>query len=167
MRNRILKGRPALLGVACLLMTGMLAGCGGGNGTYNPALIGGAPTPAASFTLALTPSSGTTIQGGTATYTATLTSVNGFSSPVSLSVSGLPSSTTGTFSPASVTPAANGAVSTLTLTTSLAGPGSLTGTIQSATSTPTGTYAITVTATGGGVTQQSTVTLAVTTAQPQ
>ena len=168
MRKRILTGRLALLCTVCLALAGSLVGCGGGSGTYNPTLIGGGSTPAASFTLATTPPSHVVAPGETTTYTATVTSVNGFSSPVTFSVTGLPAGTTGTFSPTSVTPTANGTVSTLTIvTTGEAAPGSLTGTIQSVGKptrvvTPEGTYTLTVTATGGGISQRSTLKLTIT-----
>ncbi|MCW3055014.1 MAG: Alkaline phosphatase precursor [Chthonomonadales bacterium] len=166
MRNRIPNGRLALLCVVCLALAGSLPGCGTGDGTYNPILIGGGNTPVPSFTLALTPPSHAITSGGTTTYTATVTSVNGFSSPVTFSITGLPAGATGTFSPTSATPTANGATSTLTLVTTGA-PGSLTSTIQSVgkptrVTTAEGTYTLTVTATGGGISRQSTVTLTIT-----
>ena len=163
MRNRILKGHPALLGMVCLLAAGMLAGCGGGDSTYNPTGIGSS-TPAPSFSLAVTPAAGTVVQGQAIPYTATLTALNGFSSPVTLSVSGLPTGATAAFSPAAVTSTANGAVGTVTVTTTAASsgtPGSLKGTIQSVGSTPTGAFAITVTATGAGIIHQAAATLTV------
>jgi len=58
-------------------------------------------------------------QGGNVASTITITADGTFSSPVSLSISGLPSSVTASFSPNPVTPSANGSVtSTLTLTSS-------------------------------------------------
>lgn len=57
--------------------------------------------------------------GGTATNTVTITAGGGVASAVTLSVSGLPSGVTASFSPATVTPSAGGTVtSTLTLTDS-------------------------------------------------
>jgi sugar lactone lactonase YvrE len=133
----------------------VMPGCGGGsNDTYNPTLTGpGVP----SFTLAVSPSTRTAMQGQSVTYTVTLTAVNGFNSPVTLGVSGLPGDTTGTFNPASVTPTAQGATSTLTISTSGTGAGALSGTIRTSRApTPTGTYTFTVTGSGGGVTRQAT-----------
>ena len=46
MRTRIPNGHAALLCVAFLILAGIIAGCGGANSTYNPALIGGGGTPA-------------------------------------------------------------------------------------------------------------------------
>ena len=73
-----------------------------------------------------------------------MTSVGGFSSGVSLSVTGLPAGATGTFSPSAVAP-----TGTSTLTVSTTG------------ATPNGTYSLTISGTGSGLTRQTTVTLAV------
>ena len=77
--------------------------------------------------------------GGTAVYTVTINPTNGFNSPVTFSVSGLPSGTTGNFSPNPATTS-----STLTLTVSA--------------STARGTYVFTVTGMGGSPTITRTVT---------
>ncbi len=139
----------------CLVLTG----CGGGNDTYNPTLGGG---PASSFTLTVAPPSATVTQGQAATYTATVTGVNGFSGPVSLSVSGLPENATAQFVPPVVTPTANGATSTLTVATGGAdAPGNLQGTIRSRAISSPGTYTLTIIATSGGVTRRATVQLIV------
>ena len=70
------------------------------------------------FALTGSPSTVTVAPGGTATYTETVTSLNGFSGTVSLSVSQLPKGATATFSPQQVSVPANGsAASTLTVTT--------------------------------------------------
>ncbi len=100
------------------------------------------PTGTPNFTLAISPAAVTVPRtGGTASYTVTITRINGFASPVTLSVAGLPSGTTGSFSP---NPAA-GATSTLTLTVSQ--------------STKRGTYTFTVTGTGGTLTRTATAQL--------
>lgn len=110
---------------------------------------GGAPSP--DFTVAASPASRSVVQGSGTTYTATVTSVNGFSAATSLSVSGLPSGAAGSFSPSSVTPAAGGSAnSTLSVTTGAA--------------TPAGTYTLTVTGTSGALVRSTTVSLTVTTA---
>ena len=70
------------------------------------------------FTIAVSPSSQTVSPGNGTSYTVTATSVNGFSSPISLSVSGLPSGATGGFNPSPLTPPPNSqASSTMTITT--------------------------------------------------
>ena len=96
-----------------------------------------------SFTLAASPPSQTVSRYGTARFGVSLTAVNGFRSPVSLSVSGLPRGASASFSPGSLTPSGS---STLTVN-SRGVPGSFT---------------LTITATGGGVTQTARVVLTVT-----
>jgi aminopeptidase S len=163
MRTRIPNGRVAVLCAALIALAGILAGCSSGDDTFNPALIQGAGN-SASFSMAVTPPSVTVAQGQTAPYTVTLTATNGFSSPVSLSVSGMPAGASSAFSTTSVAPTSAGATSTLTITTAAGGPGSLEGTIRSSAATPPGTSTLTVTATGAGITKQATVTLIVTAA---
>jgi len=105
--------------------------------------IGGSFSP--DFSISATPSSQTVTQGNSTTYTVNLTSVNGFNSSVSFSVtSSLPSGVTYSFSSTSVTPTGS---STLTITTS--------------SSTPANTYTITIQGTGGGKTHTYDVTLVV------
>jgi hypothetical protein len=78
-------------------------------------------TAAPSFSIAISPTSLTLTQGATGTATVTATSVNGFNQAANFSCSGLPQFTTCSFSPTSVTPAANGtASSTLTIMTDVA-----------------------------------------------
>jgi len=97
------------------------------------------------FSISASPSSQTVVAGNGTSYTASLGSVNGFGSAVNLSVSGLPTGATGTFSPTSVTPVGS---STLTVNT--------TGT------TAAGTYTLTITGTAGNLSHSTTVTLIVT-----
>jgi phosphate-induced protein 1 len=96
------------------------------------------------FSISATPSSRSVTQGTGTTYTATVTPSGGFSGSVSLSVSGLPSGASGSFSPASI---ASGN-STLTVTTTA--------------SAPAGTYALTITGTSGALTHNAPVSLTVT-----
>jgi hypothetical protein len=101
------------------------------------------PTPAPDFSLSISPSTVTLHRsGGTATYTVTITRTGGFSSTVQLSVSGLPSGTTGSFNPNPATTS-----STLTLNVS--------------SSTAKGSYTFTVSGTGGtpALTRTATATL--------
>jgi hypothetical protein len=92
-------------------------------------LTGGSQTP--DFSLSISPPSQQIgHNGGTLTYTVTITPVNGFNSPVTLSISGLPSGTTGSFNP-------NPATTTSTLT------------LNVGSSTRKGTYQFTVTGVGG------------------
>src|SRR5438876_2895097 len=113
MRTRTICGLQN--GLAALLALAFLPVCGGNN-TYNPSLVGGTAGPGPSFSLAVAPATVTVNQGGQATYTATLTASNGFSSPVTLTVSGAPAGVTASFNPATVTPTSAGAASTLTVT---------------------------------------------------
>ena len=96
------------------------------------------------FTISATPSSRTLSRGGATTYTVTISPGAGFSSPVSLTVTGLPSRTTPAFSPASVT---GPGTSLLTLTTERNGQ--------------KGTRTLTITGTGGGRTHSVAVTVVI------
>jgi PGF-pre-PGF domain-containing protein len=101
------------------------------------------------FTISVSPTSSSVVQGGSAGATVSITSIGGFANTVSLSVSGLPSGATASFSPSSGTPSFT---STLTIST--------------ASTTPAGTYTITITGTGGGKTYTTTFSLTVTVAPP-
>ncbi len=93
---------------------------------------------ASDFTLDVTPPTGTisTPGGGSTTYDVALTALSGFASAVTLSCPTPPTGVTCAFSPASVTPTAGGAHSTLTLTTSAAAtPGPLEFTVRGAAGT--------------------------------
>jgi subtilase family serine protease len=95
------------------------------------------------FTLSASPASQTIRRGSSTTYTITITRTGGFSGSVTLSVSGLPSQTTATFSP---------------------NPTSGSSTLRIATSSRTapGTYKLTITGVSSGLTNKTTVTLVVT-----
>lgn len=74
------------------------------------------------FTLSANPSSASLSPGGSATFTITVHPVGGsFPNPVLLSVAGLPSGLTGTFSPASVTPNSTNGTSILTIAPTTSG----------------------------------------------
>jgi hypothetical protein len=146
MRTRACLRPASLFAVAALCLLGLcMVGCGGGNGTYNPTLVGAA-TPR--FTIAMNPPSASVVQGAAATYTITLTAVNGFAATVTPQATGLPAGSTAVFAPSSVTPTADGATTTLTVTTTA--------------STPTGTSRFTVTATGSAGQPQASADLIVT-----
>jgi cell division septation protein DedD len=102
------------------------------------------PSPAPNYSLSISPSSVSVPRGGgVATYTVTITRAGGFSSPVTLSISGLPSGATGSFTPNP----ASGSSSTLNVTVS--------------SSTHKGTYPFIVTGIGGTppLTRTATATL--------
>ncbi len=116
----------------------------GSSGTFTHTstvtLVTQAP-PSPDFSLTINPTSQSVRGGSQVSYTVTLASVNGFTGSVALSVSGLPSGSTGTFSPTSVT--GTGA-SVLTITTA---------------PNPRGTFTFTVSGTSGGLAHTTTGTL--------
>jgi thermitase len=97
-------------------------------------------SPSGTFSLTPTPTSQTVSRGSSTTYTVAIVPA-GFTGPVTLTVSGLPSRATASFSPNPTT----GSSSQLTVTTS--------------TRSPTGTYTLTIKGTSGGLTAQTKVTL--------
>jgi len=113
--------------------------------TYTIAPLGSTPD----FSVAATPSSQTVTQGNSTSYTATVGALNGFSAAVALTVTGLPTGATGTFSPASVT-----------------GSGSSTLKVMISSTTPAGTYTLTITGTSGTLNHSAKLTLVVNTVQP-
>ena len=104
-------------------------------------------TPAAQpdFALTATPSSQTVVAGNASSYQATVAAVNGFAGQVALTVAGLPSGATATFTPASIT-----------------GSGSSTLSISTNTTTPTGTFPLTVNGVSGSLAHTAGVSLTVT-----
>jgi kumamolisin len=125
----------------------LVTGWGSPNGT---GLINAlAPTSTSpNFTISASPSSLSVVQGNNGASTITTAVSGGFNSAIALTASGQPTGVTVSFSP-----------------TSIAAPGSGTSTmtIAVASTTAAGIYPITVTGTGGSVTQSTTVTLTVTT----
>jgi len=103
------------------------------------------PSSNPDFTISGSPSSVTAAQGGSTSATITTAVSGGFNSAVSLSVSGVPSGATTSFSPASIAAPGSGS-STLTINTG---------------SAAAGTYTLTVTGTGGGKTHTTSLTLTV------
>jgi len=128
------------------------------NGTFNWSTrigsfkfpgCGGVATP--DFSVSASPTSLAITQGSSGTATVTVSSLNGFTSAVALSASGLPAGVTASFNPASVTPASGGtASSTLSLTAS--GTATL------------GTAAVSVNGTSGTTTHSAAISLNVTAA---
>ena len=84
-------------------------------------------------------------KGKSASYTVTVSSQGGFAGTVTLSVTGLPSGATATFTPGSVV-----------------APGSSTMKVKTTGQTPRGTFTLTVTGTSGTKVHQATTTLVVT-----
>jgi subtilase family serine protease len=97
-----------------------------------------------SFTISVSPSSGYLFTGQSGYATVTVTATGGFDSAVALSATGVPSGVTSSFSPASIT-----------------GSGSAHFNLSVSRNAASGTYPITITGTGGGVTQSTTLTFEV------
>lgn len=101
-------------------------------------------TPAGDFSLSSTIASQTVTQGQNTGYGINVTSINGFSGTVSLSISGLPTDATGTFNPGSIT-----------------GAGTANLSVTTASTTPAGTYNLIITGTSGAIVHTVTVQLIV------
>ncbi len=104
------------------------------------------PPPSGDFSLSASPNSVSVVQGNTGTSTITSTISGVFSSPVALSVTGLPANVTAAFSPTSIPTGAG----TSTLTFTVAGNAAV------------GTYPLTVTGVGNAITHTTSVSLVVT-----
>ena len=96
------------------------------------------------FSVSATPSSRTVIPGASDGYTATIASINQFTGTVAMTVTGLPTGATATFTPDHV-----------------AGSGSTALAVSTSSSTPAGTYQLTIKGTSGPLTRTATVTLVV------
>jgi len=128
-----------------------IIGSGGGKTHSASALItvqSVQPQAAPDFTVSITPESRSITAGGTATFTVTLVPTGGFSSTVTLTISGLPDGSRADFNHNPVSNLASGSSQTALQ-------------IQTNSSTESGAYQLTVTAEGGGKTRRRTVTLIV------
>jgi hypothetical protein len=114
--------------------------------TTGVTLVVTAPAPA-DFSLAVSPGSGTIVQGASIGYTVGVTRTGGFSGAVTLAASGLPSGATATFSPNP----ASASSSTLT--------------VQTTATSSTGTFALTITGSSGNLRHTATATIIVTRSQ--
>ncbi|MFY1635770.1 S8 family peptidase [Solwaraspora sp. WMMB335] len=117
-----------------------------GSGSPNRLLyvVNDGTPPADNFSMSVSPTSGSTLPGGSVSATVSTTTTSGSAQSVSFSASGLPSGATASFSPSSVT---SGGSSSLTISTSA--------------STPAGTYSVTVTGTGTSATRTAAFSLTV------
>jgi kumamolisin len=97
-----------------------------------------------SFTISVSPTSGYLDRGQSGYGVVTTTASGGFDSVITFSATGIPSGVTGSFSPTSVT-----------------GSGTTDFTLTVSRNAPTGTYPITITGTGGGVTESTVLTFSV------
>jgi uncharacterized membrane protein len=120
---------------------------GTSGGTTHTTTVSLTITAAPDFGVAATPGSQSTAAGSPATYSVSVGSIGGFAGSVGLSVSGLPTGATGTFTPATVTV-----------------PGSSSLAVTTSRSTPVGTYTLTITGASGGTAHATTVSLTVTAA---
>jgi subtilase family serine protease len=122
-------------------------GTGGGiTNTATVSLTVTAPTTAGGFTLSVSPTSGS-LPRDSSGYAVITTSVSGgFASAIDLSATGQPTGVTVRFSPVSIATPGSG-TSNMTLSVSRRAS--------------TGTYPITITGTGGGITQTTTLTFEV------
>jgi hypothetical protein len=147
------RSRPLPLLAAMLIFAFLtIYGCGSGSSTYSP-LVGGAEkvTKPASFSISVSPPTDTIFVGGSATFTVTLKSINGFRSTVTPQVSGLPAGASAQFSSTSVVPTEEGMTTTLTVNTTAAGE----------IVTPPGSSTLNISANGGGVTQATSAQMKV------
>ncbi len=96
------------------------------------------------FAVSAAPASQSVQQGGSTSYTVTLSAINGYAGTVNFSVSGLPVGATASFTPAS-----------------LVGSGTSTLAITTANPTTSGSYALTITGSDGTLTHTAAVTLVV------
>ncbi len=117
---------------------------GGGLTRSATAVLTVTAAPAPDFTVAASPSVVKVRRGKVAKYTVTLGSVDGFTEPVTLAASGLPKRTRSRFT-----------------TNPAPAPGLVTWKVRTRSRTPRGTYPLHLTATGGGVAHDVTVTLVV------
>ncbi len=115
------------------------------------AALSGSTTQTPEFTISASPTTVSVVAGNSGGSTITTAVSGGFNSAVALSASGAPSGVTVGFSPASI---------------AAPGSGSSTVTFTVASNTVAGTYPITITGTGGNLTQTTMVSLTVTAAVP-
>ncbi len=120
---------------------------GNGGGIQQTTVLSLTVSAGSSFSISASPGSLSVMQGTHGTSTLTTTVSGGFNSSISLAATGAPTGVTVTFNPTTI-PAPGSGTSIMTMTVS--------GT------THMGSYPITVTATGGGIHQTTTVTLTVT-----
>jgi uncharacterized membrane protein len=123
-----------------------LTGTGGGKTKTASFSLNVQPAAQPSFNLTVTPSSRTISQDDSTSYAVSITRLNGFTSSVSLSLTGLPKKTSGSFSPVTIA-GPSGTSSTLA--------------IMSEQNADIGTVTLTVTGSGGSplVTRTASVTL--------
>ncbi|WP_455277618.1 CFI-box-CTERM domain-containing protein, partial [[Eubacterium] cellulosolvens] len=105
------------------------------------------------FVIAVDPVSKTAEKDSTATFSAIVTSLNGFTAPVQLSVPSWPANLTGSFNPSTVTISSAGGIASSTLS------------IPIPADAPVGTYAFNITGTSGPISHKTSATLTITEAE--
>ncbi len=138
--------RSALIGTVDKTLVGFVSSGGRLNVDAAVHSCSGSTTPEPDFTISAG-SSGSVVQGDSASYEVDLAPLNGYTGSITLSTGSLPTGASAGFSPTGVTLGASGS-STLTIGTSL--------------STPAGTYPVTVSGFDGTTTHSTTVSLVVT-----
>jgi len=109
-------------------------------------LVVSVPLPSPDFSLSSSSSSITVQRGHSSSVTIAVTSLNGFNSPVTLSLSGNPSKVSSSFSPDPVTPSPNGSANSKL-------------TLKVGSSATPGTYTLTMNGVGGSINHSITLTL--------
>ena len=107
-------------------------------------VVNAAPPVAGDFSIAASPPTLAVSHGSNGSYTITVTALNGFTGPVSLSVSGLPGRTNARFSPSTI-----------------AGSGATTLLVSPNKKVPPGTYPVTITGTSGSLAHSASVSLTI------
>jgi pseudomonalisin len=138
---------PGVTGFSCGVGYDEVTGLGSVDAAVLVNNWGATATP--NFTISVSPTSGSIVQGGSGSATVTTAVSGGFSNAITLSASGQPTGVTVGFSPNPI---------------AAPGSGSSTMSITVAATTATGTYTITVTGTGGSTTHTATYSLTVTSA---
>lgn len=129
--------------MAANVTAGLLV-CSHDNTQFNTSTFDNVSLTTPDFSVSATPNSQTVTAGGSTNFTASASAINGFSSTITWSVTGLPTGATGNFNP-----------------TTINGSGSSTLTVTTSTSTPAGTNTLTVIGTSGSLQHTDTVTLIV------
>ncbi|GLZ36947.1 hypothetical protein Acsp05_05720 [Actinokineospora sp. NBRC 105648] len=121
----------------------------------------GISQPGNDFSVAVTPTTGTTAPGGSTTATVSTTTTSGSAQSLTLTATGLPAGATATFAPATVT---SGASATLTVATSTTTPpGTYPVTVKAqGTTAKTAAYSLVVSGGGGGCSASNTTPVAIT-----
>jgi hypothetical protein len=122
-----------------------------GLAVFGATVVLGAPKPG--FTVAASPATQTVTAGQNTSYGITVKRQNKFTGTVAMSVTGLPASTTGTFTPNPIS--SSGTSSTLAVQTNQGG------------TTPAGTYTLTIRGTNGSTNSTTTARLVVVSASQQ